>query len=61
MIGSKEAPIDAVPLHALSHDTFESMLLPCMHVPSVSIRESACRTHIDWHVREKRWNMGDMM
>lgn len=51
---------DAIPVNCMSHDTFESMFLPCKYVKEVSISETYPTSHCSWSIRENRWNVGDL-
>lgn len=50
-----------IPTFALSHDTIESALLPTYFVGHASLYESVPRSHVDWSIREERWNAGDII
>jgi hypothetical protein len=51
---------DAIPVNCMSHDTFESMFLPCKYVKEVCISETYPTAHCSWSIRENRWNVGDL-
>lgn len=51
---------DLIPIDAMSHDTFESMFVPCKYVKQIQILETFPTNHCAWSIREERWNVGDL-
>ena len=60
-LGDPSHAIDGVPIGALSHDTFESLLSKTLYDHETTIEEPAPCTYLSWHSREERWNTGDLI
>ena len=60
-IGTQNNLIEYIPINAMSHDTFESIILPTLYTDKVSIKELCPENYIAWNIREIRWNYGDII
>ena len=60
-IGTPDNIIEYVPANCISHDTFESMILPTLYCDKVTIKEESPSNLISWNIRETRWNYGDII
>lgn len=60
-LGTKQQPIESVPIDVLSHDTFEAAVLNPVYLADVSLLEVPCHNYITWDIRERRWNLGEML
>lgn len=60
-IGRPENTVEFVPLNCISHDTFESMVLPTLYCDKITIFEETPKSLISWNIRELRWNYGDIL
>lgn len=60
-IGTPDELIEYVPSNALSHDTFEAMAVSVLYDNSIVFNESPPETLIGWHIRELRWNIGELI
>ena len=61
MLGTRDAPIERVPIEVLSHDTYEAAVLAPLFVSSVQLLEEPCATYVTWDIRETRWNRGELI
>ena len=61
VLGTRERPIEKVPINVLSHDTFEAGALSPLYVSSVSLLEEPCSSYVTWNIREARWNRGELI
>lgn len=61
IIGPPENLIEYIPIDAISHDTFESMILPTLYTNQVTIWEQFPDNLISFNIRELRWNYGDFI
>ena len=60
-IGTPENPIEYIPSNVLSHDTFEAMALTVLYDNNVIFNEVPPETFVGWHIRELRWNIGELI
>jgi len=60
-LGTREHLIEAVPINVLSHDTFEAAVASPLYVHSLYLLEAPCHNYITWDIRERRWNLGEML
>jgi membrane glycosyltransferase len=61
VIGTRENPIERVPIDVLSHDTFEAALLQPLYAGSVHLLEAPSFNFVTWNIRERRWNRGEVL
>ena len=61
VLGTPTSPRELVPANALSHDTYESVLLHTHYVSNVHIYERAPLNYVSWNSRQRRWNQGDLI
>lgn len=61
VIGTREHPIERVPIDVLSHDTFEAAIMQPLYAGSVYLLESPSYNFITWNIRERRWNKGEVL
>lgn len=61
VIGTRENPIERVPIDVLSHDTFEAAILKPYYAGSSYLVEAPCFNYISWNIRETRWNRGEIL
>lgn len=61
VIGTRESPIERVPIDVLSHDTFEAALLQPLYAGSVYLLEAPSYNFVTWNIRERRWNRGEVL
>jgi len=61
VLGTRERPLEKVPIDVLSHDTFEAGALSPLYVNSVSLLEEPCSSYVTWNIREARWNRGELI
>jgi hypothetical protein len=61
VLGTREQPIEKVPIDVLSHDTFEAAALSPLYVSSVPLLEEPCGNYVTWDIRECRWNRGELV
>ena len=61
LLGTRENPIEKVPIDVLSHDTFEAGALSPLYVSSVQLLEEPCGNYVTWDIRECRWNRGELL
>jgi len=60
-LGTRENLIESVPIDVLSHDTFEAAVTNPLYLPSVYLLEAPCHNYITWDIRERRWNLGELL
>ena len=60
-IGTPDNLIEYVPSNVLSHDTFEAMAVTVLYDNNVIFNESPPETFVGWHIRELRWNIGELI
>lgn len=61
VIGTRENPIERVPIDVLSHDTFEAAILQPLYAGSVHLLEAPSYNFVTWNIRERRWNRGEVL
>lgn len=61
LLGTRDNPIEKVPIDVLSHDTFEAGALSPLYVSSVQLLEEPCGNYVTWDIRECRWNRGELL
>lgn len=61
VIGSRDHPIERVPIDVLSHDTFEAAILKPLYAGSVFLLEAPSLNFVTWSIRERRWNRGEVL
>jgi hypothetical protein len=61
LLGTRENPIEKVPIDVLSHDTFEAGALSPLYVSCVQLLEEPCGNYVTWDIRECRWNRGELL
>lgn len=61
VIGTREHPIERVPIDVLSHDTFEAACLRPVYASNVFLLEAPCLNYVTWDMRETRWNKGEII
>ncbi|KAL3863255.1 hypothetical protein ACJMK2_005020 [Sinanodonta woodiana] len=61
VIGTKDKLIERVSVDVLSHDTFEAAILQPLYAGSVYLLEAPSYNYITWHIRERRWNRGEIL
>lgn len=61
VIGTRENPIERVPIDVLSHDTFEAACLRPVYASNVFLLEAPCLNYVTWDMREMRWNKGEII
>ena len=61
LLGTREDPIEKVPIDVLSHDTFEAGALSPLYVSCVQLLEEPCGNYVTWDIRECRWNRGELL
>jgi hypothetical protein len=61
LLGTRDHPIEKVPIDVLSHDTFEAGALSPLYVSSVQLLEEPCGNYVTWDIRECRWNRGELL
>ena len=61
MIGTRDKPIEVVPIDVLSHDTYEAAVLRPLYVDSLYFEEEPSYNYVTWHIRERRWNQGELI
>ena len=61
VIGTRENIIERVPIDVLSHDTFEAAVLRPLFADTVKLIEAPCYNYVTWHIRERRWNQGEVI
>lgn len=61
VIGTREHPIERVPIDVLSHDTFEAACLRPVYASNVFLLEAPCLNYVTWDMREMRWNKGEII
>mmetsp|Transcript_91460 Transcript_91460/g.167880 ORF Transcript_91460/g.167880 Transcript_91460/m.167880 type:complete len:2228 (-) Transcript_91460:33-6716(-) len=60
-LGTHDRLIESVPINVLSHDTFEAAVLNPLYCNCVFLLEAPCHNYITWDIRERRWNLGEML
>jgi len=60
-LGTRENLIESVPIDVLSHDTFEAAVTSPLYCSSVYLLEAPCHNYITWDIRERRWNLGELL
>lgn len=60
-LGTRDQPVESVPIDVLSHDTFEAAVLNPIYLADVHLLEAPCHNYITWDIRERRWNLGEML
>jgi hypothetical protein len=61
LLGTRDTPIEKVPIDVLSHDTFEAGALSPLYVSCVQLLEEPCGNYVTWDIRECRWNRGELL
>jgi hypothetical protein len=61
LLGTRDNPIEKVPIDVLSHDTFEAGALSPLYVSCVQLLEEPCGNYVTWDIRECRWNRGELL
>jgi len=60
-LGTRDRLIESVPIDVLSHDTFEAAVTNPLYCASVFLLEAPCHNYITWDIRERRWNLGELL
>ncbi|KAG5177937.1 hypothetical protein JKP88DRAFT_281595 [Tribonema minus] len=50
-----------IPRDLISHDIIESSVMKTLLAPEISIFEDLPLTHVEWHLRQIRWDLGDII
>jgi membrane glycosyltransferase len=52
---------DNIPRDLLSHDIIESSVMRAMLAPEIAVYEDFAQTHVEWALRQQRWDLGDLI
>jgi len=58
---TEDTLLEAVPIDVLSHDTFEAAVTCPLYCSSVYLLEAPCGNYVTWDIRERRWNLGELL
>jgi hypothetical protein len=57
----KTSERSTIPTDLISHDLIESTVMNTLYTKNTSIYEDFPLTHVEWHIRQQRWDLGDMI